>query len=235
MYPKTKHFFTGKTIFFAVLAVILIFASGSVSANGNDPSVENVNPANGDTLHVNTIDFQCHVNDGGQILDELGLYVDGSTVPVETISSPMTGTYTFPDVPVANGPHTYYCAIYASGFFSSSDSWNFTVEMLCEECTYPECYGWCPPGLVCRGVGVLPAPPEGFCECVPDIITTTTIQETTTTIEETTTTIEETTTTIEETTTSIPAVPEFASLTVALMILLTTPAFAYLIVKRRAS
>lgn len=56
---------------------------------------------------------------------------------------------------------------------------------------------------------------------------------TTTSTTTTTTTIPTTTTTSTTTTTTIPTAAEFGSIAVPLAILLTTPAFAYLMVKRR--
>jgi len=66
---------------------------------------------------------------------------------------------------------------------------------------------------------------------VDDTTTTTTTQATTTTLATTTTQI--TTTTVPTTTTTVPNATEFASLSVLAAILMTSPAFAYLAVKKR--
>jgi len=70
-------------------------------------------------------------------------------------------------------------------------------EMLCEECDYPDCDGWCLPSMDCTPVGA-----ADMCECLPGGSTTTTSTTTSTTSTSTTTSSTSTTTSSTSTSTS---------------------------------
>jgi len=89
--------------------------------------------------------------------------------------------------------------------------------------------GWIPTSTNPRNVTV-PSGGEVTVKFGNMLITTTT----TSTTQATTTTTESTTTTTEQTTTTtVPNAPEFASISLLAAILLATPAFAYLAVKKK--
>ncbi|OQX53281.1 MAG: hypothetical protein B5M53_07160 [Candidatus Cloacimonas sp. 4484_209] len=83
------------------------------------------------------------------------------------------------------------------------------TQLECGQSIFPVYDGWCPPDMVCT---VVMEEDYTYCECQLE---------------------EEPTTTIPEETTTVPPATEFATGSLAAAILLVTPAFAYLLVRKR--